>query len=83
MDSRTIRRRLFTLAPEDAALVVRACGGLEVVIPETESGISPGSHATLTFFAIAFDDPRLHALLDQIVQEKEDARRDASSPPDP
>ena len=50
------------------AIVVRAGGRLEVVIPKTESGMSPPPHVVLTLFAIAFEDPRLHALLEQIVK---------------
>jgi hypothetical protein len=83
MDSSITRRKRFTLMPEDAAFVVRGSGKLEVVIPETESGMNPHSHVVLTFFAIAFEDPRLHELLAQIAQEKEDARRDAPAPPNP
>lgn len=62
--------------------MVRAGGRLEVVIPKTESGMSPPPHVVLTLFAIAFEDPRLHALLEQIVKEKNE-RLDAVAPPNP
>jgi hypothetical protein len=74
METSTIRRTRFTLAPSDAAFVIRESGAREIVLPktktETESKTIPESYGILILFGLAFEDPRLHDLLGEVYKER-------------
>jgi len=62
----------INLRSNDAALVVRENGEMEMFIRQAKSDEElPPGQVTLALFGMAFHDERVHKLLAQIVKEKQ------------